>query len=169
MHHLRAILILMSILGFVIYPTDMMAIESDLVIATKWSGDFDGMADRHLIRALVPPSKTFYFLDGADQRGLTYELLKEFETHLNKKLKRKALKIRLVVIPTRRDRLLPALAALGIEDATPPATAVTALAMIYALVPCVFKLTAIAMVSGLPITQARQAAIATRLLRRDTG
>jgi hypothetical protein len=41
------------------------AIESDLGISQKWSGDFDGMADRHLIRALVPPSKTFYFLDGA--------------------------------------------------------------------------------------------------------
>ena len=86
-----------------------LAIESDLGTAKKWVGDFDGMAERHLIRALVPPSKTFYFLDGADQRGLTYELLKEFEAHLNTKLKRKALKIKLVVIPTRRDRLLPAL------------------------------------------------------------
>jgi membrane-bound lytic murein transglycosylase MltF len=85
------------------------AIESDLGIAKKWFGDFDGMTERHLIRALVPPSKTFYFLDGADQRGLTYELLKEFETYLNKKLQRKALKIKVVVIPTRRDRLLPAL------------------------------------------------------------
>ena len=63
--------------------------------------------------------------------------------------------------------LLPTLAALGIEEATPSATALTALAMIYALLPCVFKLTAIAMVSNLPITQARQVAIATRLLRRD--
>jgi membrane-bound lytic murein transglycosylase MltF len=68
------------------------------------------MTERHLIRALVPPSKTFYFLDGADQRGLTFELLKEFETYLNTELKRKALKIKVVVIPTRRDRLLPALA-----------------------------------------------------------
>ena len=67
------------------------------------------MSERHLIRALVPPSKTFYFLDGADQRGLTYELLKEFETYLNTELKRKVLKIKVVVIPTRRDRLLPAL------------------------------------------------------------
>jgi membrane-bound lytic murein transglycosylase MltF len=57
----------------------------------------------------VPPSKTFYFLDGADQRGLIYELLKEFETYLNTQLKRKTLKIKMVVIPTRRDRLLPAL------------------------------------------------------------
>jgi membrane-bound lytic murein transglycosylase MltF len=58
----------------------------------------------------VPPSKTFYFLDGADQRGLIYELLKEFETYLNTELKRKTLKIKVVIIPTRRDRLLPALA-----------------------------------------------------------
>jgi Na+/melibiose symporter-like transporter len=41
--------------------------------------------------------------------------------------------------------------------------------MIYALLPCVFKLTAIAMVSNLPITRARQEAIATRLLRRDAN
>jgi membrane-bound lytic murein transglycosylase MltF len=86
------------------------AIESDLELGKKWSGDFDGMDKRHLIRALVPPSKTFYFLDGADQRGLIYELLKEFETYLNTELKRKTLKIKVVVIPTRRDRLLPALA-----------------------------------------------------------
>ena len=65
--------------------------------------------------------------------------------------------------------LLPTLAALGIEEATPAASAVTALAMIYALLPCVFKFTAITLVSGLPITQSRQAAIATRLLRRDAN
>ncbi|MGD8724539.1 MAG: hypothetical protein PVG00_11445, partial [Desulfobacterales bacterium] len=52
--------------------TETQAIESDLGVLQKWSGDFDGMSKRHLIRALVPPSKTFYFLDGADQRGLTY-------------------------------------------------------------------------------------------------
>ena len=93
----------------VITATQAWAIESDLELGKKWSGDFDGMAERHLIRALVPPSKTFYFLDGADQRGLTYELLKEFETYLNTELKRKTLKIKVVVIPTKRDRLLPAL------------------------------------------------------------
>ena len=85
------------------------AIESDLELGKKWSGDFNGMAERHLIRALVPPSKTFYFLDGADQRGLTYELLKEFETYVNSEFKRETLKIKVVVIPTKRDRLLPAL------------------------------------------------------------
>jgi membrane-bound lytic murein transglycosylase MltF len=102
-------LIFVGLCFVMISVMEAKAIESDLRIVKKWNGDFDGMAERHLIRALVPPSKTFYFLDGADQRGLTYELLKEFETYLNNELKRKALKIKMVVIPTRRDRLLPAL------------------------------------------------------------
>jgi membrane-bound lytic murein transglycosylase MltF len=100
----------LSLLYLVGNAAQVQAIESDLGVTKKWSGDYDGMTERHLIRALVPPSKTFYFLDGADQRGLTFELLKEFETYLNTELKRKALKIKVVVIPTRRDRLLPALA-----------------------------------------------------------
>ena len=109
MHKMRSFFIFVALLCLVLHAERVEAIESDLGIAKKWSGDFDGMTTRHLIRALVPPSKTFYFLDGADQRGLTYELLKEFETFVNAELKRKALRIKLVVIPTRRDRLLPAL------------------------------------------------------------
>ncbi|UCD88723.1 MAG: lytic transglycosylase F [Desulfobacterales bacterium] len=84
-------------------------VESVLKLNEKWSGDFDEMSKRNLIRALVPFSKTFYFLDGGDQRGLTYDLLREFENYINRKLNRKTLRVRLVVIPTRRDRLLPAL------------------------------------------------------------
>ena len=102
-------LVFAGLLFVMINASVAQAIESDLELGKKWSGDFDGMAERHLIRALVPPSKTFYFLDGADQRGLAYELLKEFETYLNTELKRKTLKIKVVVIPTKRDRLLPAL------------------------------------------------------------
>lgn len=65
------------------------AAEPVLNLHEKWTGDFDGMVDRHVIRALVPYSKTFYFFDKADQRGLTYETLKLFEkyvNHLRKKL-----------------------------------------------------------------------------------
>ncbi len=96
------------ILGAMV-ATETRAVESLLDLDRKWTGDFDGMAERRIIRALVPYSKTFYFLDGADQRGLTYELLREFEKHINKKLKKRTLRIHLVVIPTKRDRLLPAL------------------------------------------------------------
>jgi len=85
------------------------AAEPVLNFDEKWTGDFDGLVDRHVIRALVPYSKTFYFLDKADQRGLTYETLKLFEKYVNKRLKKKTLKVRLLVIPTKRDRLLPSL------------------------------------------------------------
>jgi membrane-bound lytic murein transglycosylase MltF len=83
--------------------------QSILEFNEKWTGDYDGMVERHVIRALVPYSKTFYFLDGGDQRGLTYESLLGFDKYINKKLKKNTMKVRLVVIPTSRDRLLPGL------------------------------------------------------------
>ena len=101
-------LLLVFILG-AMNVTETRAVESVLDLDHKWTGDFNGMAERNIIRALVPYSKTFYFLDGADQRGLTYELLREFEKYINEKLRKKTIRIQLVVIPTKRDRLLPAL------------------------------------------------------------
>jgi len=41
-----------------------------LPIIEKWRGDFDGMAERREIRALVGYSKTFYFLIKEDSGGL---------------------------------------------------------------------------------------------------
>jgi len=77
----------------------------------KWLGDFGGMAKRREIRVLVVYSKTFYFLDQGRQRGATYELLKQFEKFINKKLKTKTLKLRVLFIPVRRDQLIPWLVA----------------------------------------------------------
>ena len=56
--------------------------------AKPWTGDFDGMVKRRAIRALVPYSKTFYFVDRAAQRGLSYEVTRLLEADLNKKLKK---------------------------------------------------------------------------------
>jgi len=92
-----------------INPAKTDAVESKFRLGERWTGDFDKIVERHLIRVLVPYSKTFYFLDGARQRGLTYDALKVFETFVNKSFAKKALKVRLVVIPTKRDRLLPGL------------------------------------------------------------
>ena len=78
-----------------------------LPLTEKWRGDFDGMAKRREIRALVVYSKTFYFLDQGRQRGAVYELLKEFEKFVNKKLKTQTLKLRVYFIPVRRDQLIP--------------------------------------------------------------
>jgi membrane-bound lytic murein transglycosylase MltF len=81
----------------------------------KWLGDYDGMVKERVIRALVPYSKTFYFLDGGQQQGLTYEALKHFEEFVNKREKTKNLKIHIIFIPTPRNRLLTDLRA-GIGD-----------------------------------------------------
>lgn len=75
----------------------------------KWTGDFDGMVGRRKIRALVTFNKMFYFLDGPTQRGVAYELLKEFEAFVNKRLKTRTLKVNVIFIPVGRDELLPAL------------------------------------------------------------
>jgi membrane-bound lytic murein transglycosylase MltF len=92
-----------------VLTTESRADESLLKVDKKWTGDFDQMVERHRIRALIPYSKTFYFLDGPHQRGLTYDLLKEFEKHVNQKLGKKTIKVELIVIPTPRNELIPGL------------------------------------------------------------
>ena len=106
---LRLVFVIQIVSFACLNVTETRAVEALLQLDEKWTGDFDGMVERDKIRALVPYSKTFYFLDGADQRGLSYDMLKEFEKYVNKRLKKKVLEIKLVVIPTKRDRLLPAL------------------------------------------------------------
>ena len=78
-------------------------------ILEPWSGDFDGMVERRTIRVLVTYSKTFYFLDGAEQRGTTYEAFKEFEKKLNEQLKLDTMKVQIVFVPVKRDEIFPAL------------------------------------------------------------
>jgi membrane-bound lytic murein transglycosylase MltF len=107
---LFAAMLFLIMVAALVNATRVPAAESILNVNKKWSGDFNAMAKKNYIRALVPYSKTFYFLDGAHQRGLTYELLKEFEKYINLKLKRKTIEVRIIIIPTPRDRLLPALA-----------------------------------------------------------
>jgi len=84
-------------------------VEPILDVNEKWTGDFDEMVKRQKIRVLVPYSKTFYFLDGAKQAGITYDMLQIFEKWLNKKLGKKHLKVHLIVIPTPSEDLLSGL------------------------------------------------------------
>ena len=76
-------------------------------IDRKWIGDFDGMAERRLIRVLVVHNKMMFFFDKARIRGITYEAFQEFEKYINKKLKTGIRKIKVVFLPVPRDRLLP--------------------------------------------------------------
>lgn len=85
------------------------ATESLLNHEKAWTGDFDGMVERHKIRVLVPYSKTFYFLDGVTQRGISYEGMQIFGKWLNNELGMGHLKVRVIMIPTARDELFSGL------------------------------------------------------------
>ena len=71
----------------------------------SFSDDFDEMAKRRYVRVLVPYSKTFFFFDGAEPKGLTYEAVTGFGKYINQRYKAKNLEIKMVVIPTPRDQL----------------------------------------------------------------
>ena len=82
---------------------------------TKWTGDYDEMVKDRIVRVLIPYSKTFFFLDGATQKGLSYDAARAFEKFINAQQKTKHLKVHLIIIPTSRDELLPNLVA-GLGD-----------------------------------------------------
>ena len=78
-------------------------------MAGVWVGDFDGMLERYRIRVLVVQSKTFFFLDGFQQRGVTHDVFKAFEKFVNAKLGKRAVKVQVVFVPVSRDQLIPGL------------------------------------------------------------
>jgi membrane-bound lytic murein transglycosylase MltF len=65
------------------------------------------MIERGFIRLLTPANRTHYFVDGARERGISAEAANALEEMLNKQLGEPDA-VRVVVIPVRRDQLLPA-------------------------------------------------------------
>jgi ABC-type amino acid transport substrate-binding protein len=90
-------------------PFQDLAAADILNLNQRWSGDYNDLEERRFLRVLVPFSRTLYYLDGPEQKGIAYESLRELEKVLpvigNSKVRPK-----IVIIPTTRDRLLPALA-----------------------------------------------------------
>src|SRR5262245_3704100 len=75
---------------------------------TPWTGDFNAMLERRVIRVLAPYSRTLFFVDKGRERGLTAELARDFERYVNKKYAKQLQKrpVTVVLIPTTRDKLL---------------------------------------------------------------
>ncbi|MBK9528496.1 MAG: transporter substrate-binding domain-containing protein [Acidobacteria bacterium] len=76
----------------------------------KWTGDIDGMVERRYLRALVLYSKTGFFYDGPQPRGISYEGLKEFEKFLNKRLNTGNKPVQIVFLPVTREEGLKRMA-----------------------------------------------------------
>ena len=90
-------------------PLDALPEAVRLVADKPFTGDFDEMVKRRAIRVGVTFNRTHYFIDMGQERGLTYEALKSFETDLNTDLKTGNLKMHVVIIPMSRDLLAPSL------------------------------------------------------------
>jgi membrane-bound lytic murein transglycosylase MltF len=100
------VFLLLLLLGATAHAASVASLEADL---QRWSGDFDGMLERRVVRVLVPYSRTLYFNDKGAQRGLVADSLKDFEIFLNKRYKLKSRPITVVALPTTREALLPGL------------------------------------------------------------
>lgn len=96
-----------ALLSFPAFGADPLKEVASLSANGKSNGDFRQMVRNRSIRVLIPYSKTFYFLDGATQRGATYEMVKEFENAVNTQLESRLLQVHVIIIPTSRERLLP--------------------------------------------------------------
>lgn len=72
-----------------------------------WTGDFDAMAKRRVVRVLVPYSKTFYNVEKGRARGISAEIVEQLQKDVNAQLKTpKTLPIRFVALPVGRDELV---------------------------------------------------------------
>ena len=74
-----------------------------------WTGDFDRMLERRMIRVYAPFSRSFYFNDNGRERGIAVELVRDWERYLNIKYAKELGKrpLTIYVMPATRDKLLP--------------------------------------------------------------
>ena len=83
-----------------------------LTIANKpWTGDFDKMLERRMIRVYSPFSRSLYFNDKGRERGIAVELVRDWERYLNVKYAKQLGKrpLTIYIAPATRDKLLPSL------------------------------------------------------------
>lgn len=75
----------------------------------SWTGDFDAMEKRRIVRILVPYSKTIYFIDKGQELGTAVDIGRAFQKVLNKDKKKATEQVHVVFVPMPRARLLAAL------------------------------------------------------------
>ena len=85
---------------------DQMGVK---ILKDPWTGDLDRMAEERVIRVLTVYDIGRYYIEKGEEKGITYEWFKQFETMVNEKLARKHLRVHVLFIPVSRDQLIPAL------------------------------------------------------------
>ena len=80
-------------------------------INAEFTGDLDQIKSRKLIRVLINFSRTNYFFHKGKPQGFEYELLKAYEKFLNKSIKQRHKKVRMVFVPVPFHSIINDLAA----------------------------------------------------------
>lgn len=113
---LKIVLFSLVMIGIVLPNSSFSAFKSDASVEDidgvnkKFTGDYSELVKRKLIRVLVPYNRAFFFFDGAQPKGISYETGVQFEKFINKREKTKTIKIKVVFLPTSRTKLLEKLA-----------------------------------------------------------
>ena len=79
------------------------------LVFKPFTGDFDAMVKRRVVRVGVMYDRTFYFVDKGVNRGVAYEYGRLMEDKINEVLKTGNLKVHVFFVPMAREKLLPAL------------------------------------------------------------
>ncbi len=97
----------------VLFTAPLRAEETEkplgLDMVKPWTGDFDAMEKRRIVRILVPYSKTIYFIDKGEELGTAVAIGRAFEKSLNKEKKKATELMHVAFVPIPRDRLFSAL------------------------------------------------------------
>jgi ABC-type amino acid transport substrate-binding protein len=78
-------------------------------VASGVKGDFDELLKRRVIRILVVPNRTHFFVDRGVTQGITYDAFELFEKFLNTKHQTGKLPLTIAFIPVSRDKIVEAL------------------------------------------------------------
>ena len=90
---------------------EILGFDSSIItyLDEKHSDDLTQLKKRKLIRALVVPSRTDFYLSHGKINGIIVKLLNNYEKHINKGIVKADEKTRIVYVPVNFDNLIPAL------------------------------------------------------------
>jgi len=89
--------------------TSKQPLSLPLNVAGELKGDFDELMKRRVIRVLVVPNRTGFFIARGETRGLTYDVFSVFEKFINKKHKTGKLPLKIAFIPVSQEAIVDAL------------------------------------------------------------
>jgi ABC-type amino acid transport substrate-binding protein len=79
------------------------------LLEEPFTGDFDAIVKRRLIRAGVVFNRTQYFIDRGVQRGMVYDSIRLFEEEVNARIEGIDRRVHVAFVPLSRDELFTAL------------------------------------------------------------